>query len=57
MIIKEKQGNLIITKSDTYRIKKVGTDEIYDEAWDVVDFNYEETNIPLKLSEDEIEEE
>lgn len=30
--------------SDGFKIKKVGTDEIYDEAIDVLDFEYEETD-------------
>lgn len=38
------------TYSDTYQIQKVGTDEIYDEAYDLVEHEYEyiETNIPLE---------
>ena len=35
------------TYSDTYLIRKVGTDEIYTDAMDVLDFQYEETDIPL----------
>jgi len=35
------------TYSDTYKIRKVGTDEIYTDAMDVLDFQYEETDIPL----------
>ena len=35
------------TYSDTFKIRKVGTDEIYDAAIDVLDFQYEETDIPL----------
>ena len=30
--------------SDGFKIKKVGTDEIYDEAIDVLEFEYEETD-------------
>lgn len=30
--------------SDGFKIKKVGTDEVYDEAIDVLDFEYEETD-------------
>lgn len=30
--------------SDGFKIKKVGTDEVYDEAIDVLDFKYEETD-------------
>ena len=36
-----------LTYSDTYKIRKVGTDEIYEDAMDVLDFQYEETDIPL----------
>ena len=45
------------TYSDTYTIRKVGTDEIYIDAMDVLDFEYEETDtlIPGDL-EVEIEE-
>ena len=39
------------TYSDTYKIRKVGTDEIYDDAIDVLNFQYEETNIPLLVEE------
>lgn len=34
-----------ITFSDTgYKIRKVGTNEVYDDAVDVLDFEYEETD-------------
>jgi hypothetical protein len=36
------------TYSDTFKIRKVGTDEIYEDAMDVLDFQYEETDIPLE---------
>ena len=39
------------TYSDTYQISKVGTDEIYSEAYDVQEFAYEETDIPLEVPE------
>ena len=45
------------TYSDTYLIRKVGTDEIYTDAMDVLDFQYEETDIPLDTqppTEDEL---
>jgi hypothetical protein len=45
------------TYSDTFKIRKVGTDEIYDAAIDVLDFQYEETDIPLDTqppTEDEL---
>mgnify|MGYP001132413549 CR=1 FL=1 len=37
------------TYSDTYLIRKVGTDEIYADAMDVLDYTYEETDIPLDV--------
>ena len=55
MIIKE---NITIdgrgfthTYSDTYKIRKVGTDEIYTDTMDVQPFEYEETDIPLEVPE------
>ena len=36
------------------KIKKVGTEEIYDEAIDVMDFQYEETELPIEPINDEI---
>ena len=35
-----------VTVSDTYLIRKVGTNEVYSEAWDLPDsgFAYEETD-------------
>ena len=35
-----------VTVSDTYLIRKVGTNEVYSEAWDLSDsgFTYEETD-------------
>ena len=57
-------GNIVIdganftrTYSDKYQIRKVGTDEIYTDAMDVLDFQYEETAIPLDTqppTEDEL---
>jgi hypothetical protein len=47
------------TYSDTFKIRKVGTDEIYTDALDVLDFQYEETDIPLDTqppTEDEMRE-
>ena len=35
------------TYSDTFKIRKVGTDEVYDDAIDVLNFQYEETDIAL----------
>ena len=45
------------TYSDTFKIRKVGTDEIYEDAMDMLDFQYEETDIPLDTqppTEDEL---
>ena len=45
------------TYSDTYKIRKIGTDEIYTDAMDVLDYQYEETDIPLDTqppTEDEL---
>ena len=51
MIIKETvtiDGRVFThTHSDTYKIRKIGTDEIYTDAMDVLDYQYEETDIPL----------
>ena len=46
--------NLFVTKStDGFKIRKVGTDEIYDEAIDVetASYQYEETDIPIEVVE------
>jgi formylmethanofuran dehydrogenase subunit E-like metal-binding protein len=50
--------NLYITYSDlNLKIRKVGTDEIYDEAIDVegATFTYEETDIPIEPIEESTE--
>jgi hypothetical protein len=48
MIIKEFKNNLYHTYSDLeFKIKKVGTEEIYDDAWDLIEVAYEETDIPI----------
>jgi hypothetical protein len=41
-----------------FRIKKIGTEEIYDEAIDSIfsDFNYEETNILIEVYDDKLKE-
>ena len=56
MIIKENitidGGEFTRTYSDTYKIRKIGTDEIYTDAMDVSDYQYEETDIPTE-DEDE----
>jgi hypothetical protein len=38
------------TYSDIYMIRKVGTDEIYTDAIDVLDYTYEETDIPIEAA-------
>ena len=64
MIIKEffrtrEDGvNLYRTYSDAdMKIRKVGTDEVYDEAIDVegAPYTYEETDIPIEVVEEETE--
>ena len=50
--------NLYRTYSDAdMKIRKVGTDEVYDEAIDVegASFTYEETDIPIEVVEEETE--
>jgi hypothetical protein len=44
------------THSDTYKIRKIGTDEIYEDAMDILDFEYEETDIPIRSAEPTAEE-
>lgn len=36
------------------KIKKIGTEEIYDEAIDVMDYEYEETELPIEPINEEI---
>ena len=46
MIIREEINGFIHTFSDENKmIRKVGTDKIYCDAMDVLDFEYEETDI------------
>jgi hypothetical protein len=55
---REDSVNLYRNYSDiNVKIKKVGTDEIYDEAIDVEDapYVYEETDIPIEIIEEEEE--
>lgn len=52
--------NLYRTYSDAdMKIRKVGTDEVYDEAIDIegAPYTYEETDIPIEVVEEETEEE
>ena len=57
MIIKEQINGFTHTFSDQNKmIRKVGTDEIYYEAMDVLEFEYEETNIDITIiSPDELQ--
>ena len=49
MIIQEQINGFIHTFSDQNKmIRKVGTDEIYCDAMDVLDFDYEETDIEIE---------
>lgn len=43
------------TTSDVYMIRKVGADEVYSSAMDVLDagFAYEETDVALKVDSEE----
>ena len=50
--------NLYRTYSDAdMKIRKVGTDEVYDEAIDIegAAYTYEETDIPIEVVEEETE--
>ena len=42
---------------ENYRIRKVGTDEIYDEAIDVfpIQYNYEETSEKVEIENNQLE--
>ena len=51
MIYIEQKDGFTYTYSDTYKIRKIGTDEIYSDAMDVLDYQYEETDIPLEVPE------
>lgn len=53
MITTEIKDGFQYTCSDKYKIKKVGTEEIYDEAYDLypTEYQYEETNILKDTSE------
>ena len=48
MIYIEQKDGFTHTHSDTFKIRKIGTDEIYEDAMDVLDYQYEETDIPLE---------
>lgn len=54
-IITDENGNIVKVKEPIptgFKIHKVGTDEIYDEAIDVENapFKYEETDLPIEIS-------
>ena len=50
MIVKEQINGFTHTFSDqNKKIRKVGTDEIYCDAMDILDFEYEETNEDIVL--------
>ena len=52
MIIKEQINGFTYTFSDQNKmIRKVGTEEIYCDAMDVLDFEYEETNVDIETTE------
>jgi hypothetical protein len=52
MIIREDLGGFIRHYSDqNLLIRKIGTDEIYTDAMDVLDYQYEETDMPLEIPE------
>lgn len=46
MIYIETVGNRTHTYSDTYKIRQLGSGNIYDDAMDVIPHQYEETDIP-----------
>lgn len=49
MIVQEELNGFIHTFSDQNKmIRKVGTDEIYCDAIDVLDFEYEETDLDIE---------
>ena len=52
MIIKETINGFIHTYSDSnLMIRKVGTNEVYSEAYDVLEFEYVETDIEIEETE------
>ena len=53
MIIQEQINGFIHTFSDQNKmIRKIGTEEIYCDAMDLLEFEYEETNIDIKTISD-----
>ena len=58
MIIKEKINNLTKTYSDEgFYIRKIGTEEVYAEALDIHEFEYEETEEKIVIEPEAKEEE
>lgn len=55
MIVVEQKNGFIHTFSDQNKmIKKVLSNEMYDEAFDVLSYDYEETEVPItKLNIDQ----
>ena len=51
MIYIEQKDDFLHTYSDSYLIRKMGTDEIYSDALDVTAQQYEETDTPLPTTE------
>ena len=52
MIIKEQINGFTHTYSDSNKmIRKIGTEEIYCDAMDVLEFEYEETDIEIEDNE------
>ena len=49
MIVKEQINGFTLTFSDQNKmVRKVGTDEMYSQAFDVLEFEYEETDIEIE---------
>ena len=51
MIYIEQKDGFFHTYSDSYLIRKIGTDEIYTDAMDLTAQQYEETDTPLPTTE------
>ncbi len=57
MIYIEQKDGFLHTYSDSYLIRKIGTDEIYTDAMDVTAQQYEETELILEYTEATLEQE
>ena len=57
MIYIEQKDGFVHTYSDSYLIRKIGTDEIYSDAMDVTAQQYEETELILEYTEATLEQE